>query len=185
MPDSANVRVALSGGVLRAPIDTPAPADPSAAWGAGWVNLGFISEDGVTEAYDDDTETIRSWQGGQTVRSMITGTTATFGFTCIETNIEVLRAYHKGSEIVSTADLATINVGGATADQTAWGFDILDGDDHIRIIVGRGEVTERGEITYRSNEAIGYQLTITAYPDADGLTAVKLSNAAGLLTPAP
>jgi hypothetical protein len=146
MPDSDAVLVALTGAVLSAPAGTAGPVDPTTAWAAAWINLGWISEDGVTESYSDDSNEIKAWQGGTTVRTVITGSTATYQFTAIETNKEVLARYHKGSTV--TADVgntfSTIEIASAQADSRAWGFDVVDGVNHIRIILERAEVTERG-----------------------------------------
>lgn len=180
--DASNVRVALTGAVYTAPSNTAYPADATSAWGAGWSDLGYISEDGVTEGYADNSEVIKAWQGGATVRTVITSTDATFHFVCLETNIAVLETYHKGSLLTDDGSTATMNVGAATADERMFGFDVLDGDEHIRIVVPRGEVSERAEITYTSNAAAMYDITVTAYPDANGVTAIKMSDAPGLLS---
>jgi hypothetical protein len=180
--DATNVRVALSGAVYSAPLLTAQPTTPSETWPVGWVDLGYISEDGVTEAYSDDSEVIKAWQGGATVRTVITSTEATFAFTCLETRKDVWETYHKGSLLTDDGATATMQVRNATAAERMFGFDVIDGTNHVRIVVARGEVSERGEIVYRNNEPVGYELTITAYPNADGVTAIKMSDADGLLS---
>lgn len=179
MPDSDAVLVALTGAVLSAPAGTAGPVDPTTAWAAAWVNLGWISEDGVTESYSDDSNEIKAWQGGTTVRTVITGSTATYAFTAIETNEEVLARYHKGSTITPGTGFSTIEIAAAQADSRAWGFDVVDGTNHIRIILERAEVTERGDIVYNNSDAIGYEMTVTAYPNDTGVVAVKLVDADG------
>jgi hypothetical protein len=183
MPDAENVRVALTGAVMSADLGTAAPIDPTVAWGTGWVDLGYISEDGVTEAYADDTNEIKAWQGGATVRTVITGSTATYAFTAIETNLEALSRYHKGSTFTDDGlgGFTTVEVVGATADLRAWGFDIIDGSNHIRIILEKAEVTERGDIVYNNSDPIGYELTVTAYPNENGVVAVKFIDAAAVV----
>lgn len=179
MLDSENVRVALTGAVYSAPKGTTAPTNSTTNWAVGWVDLGYVSEDGITESYSDDNTTIKAWQGGATVRSMITSSEATFAFTLLETKGAVLERYHKGASVTgngATPTGAVLNVSSATADERAWGFDVVDGTNHIRIVVPRGEVTERGEIVYRNNEPVSYSLTITAYPDDDGNVAIKYAN---------
>jgi hypothetical protein len=46
-----------------------------------------------------------------------------------------------------------------------------DGSDLIRIVVPDGQVVERGDVVYKNDTPIGYQVTVTAYPDASGVKA--------------
>jgi hypothetical protein len=94
---------------------------------------------------------------------------------------EVLARYHKGSTITPTSahGFSTIEIAAAQADSRAWGFDVVDGTNHIRIILERAEVTERGDIVYNNSDAIGYEMTVTAYPNDTGVVAVKLVDADG------
>lgn len=169
-----NVRVALTGAVYEAPKGTTAPTDSTSAYGAGWGDLGWLSDDGIEEDYNDDVKDIKAWQGGQTVRKVISGSEATYKFTCIETSARVLELYHKGSVVAA----GVIEVMTPSPDERAFAFDVVDGDVHERIIIPRGEVTERGAIQYKTDEAKAYELTITAYPDEDGLVCIKYSDAA-------
>lgn len=188
--DPDNVRVALTGAVYTAPKGTEAPTDATSPFGEDWQDLGYLSDDGVEEAYADDVTDIVAWQGGAIVRKVISGTDATFSFTCIETNKTVLELYHKGSTVETTPglggdpDVHSMDVKVAQPDRRAFAFDVVDGDEHIRIIIPDGEVTERGAIVYQNAEPIGYELTITAYPDSSGVLCTKLSNSASWAEPA-
>ena len=182
-----NVRVALTGVVYAAPTGTTAPTTATASWDAAWKDLGYVSEDGITEAHEDDVAEIPAWQNGQIVRRMIKGTSATYVFTVIETTKLALEIYHKGSAVTgvhaSGIGAASMQIGTPAADRRAWGFDILDGSNVTRLIIPTGEVTERGEIVYKNDEPHGYELTITAYPSASGIHTYKYFSAlAGLPT---
>lgn len=177
MPLSANaVRVAITGAAYVAPPKTAGPVDAVAAWPAAFKDIGWISDDGITESNSTDTTEIKGWQGGQTVRKVISSSEVTFSFTAIESNKTVLELYHKGSKVVTTTGKSVLAIKAPGPDRRAFGFDLVDGDAHIRIVIPDGEVTETGEITYKSDEAISYELTITAYPDANGTVAIKYSD---------
>jgi hypothetical protein len=176
--NSANVLVALTGSVLVGPVGTTLPTTTDATWDTDFVDLGYISEDGITEAHDDQTAEIKAWQNGDVVRSMITGSSATYSFTVIETTAAALSLYYKGSTLTGTGDgPATIEVKTPTAERHAFGFDVIDGLNIVRWTIAEGEVSERGDITYKNDEPIAFELTVTAYPGADGVHTTKIISA--------
>ena len=175
---AANVNVALTGAVYATePGDTvTAPTTAVIALDTDFEDLGYVSEDGVTEQYEEDTTEIRAWQGGAVVRQMISSSAARFSFTMIENKQATVELYHKGSTMES--DGATgfkIDVMAPTGERRSFVIDVIDGTDHLRIYIADGEVTERGEIVYSSSTAIGYPVTITAYPN-DGVVCTKFSD---------
>jgi hypothetical protein len=172
--DPDNVRVALTGAVYSAPLNTSRPANAVQSWPTGWVDLGWLSDDGITEAYNDDSNEIKAWQGGTTVRRVISGSEATLEFTCIETKPDVVELFHKSGTIAA----GVLEVMAPTGDERMFGLDVLDDDTYLRIVIPRGELTERGDVTYKSDEAVGYPMTITAYPGDSGLVLYKYSSSA-------
>lgn len=173
--NSSNVVVALTGAVYVAPVATALPTTTVAAWNAAFVDLGYLSEDGIVESHDDETAEIKAWQNGDTVRSMITGSSATYTFTLIETTAAGLALYYPGSTITGTGTgPATVAMKTPTATRKAFGFDVIDGTKIVRWTIATGEVSERGEITYKNDEAVGYELTVTAYPAANGVHTTKI-----------
>lgn len=176
MSAAGNVRVAVTGAVYVAGTAASAPADATAGWATTWSALGYISADGIEETYSDDTTEIRAWQGGDLVRRLITGSSASFHFTAIETSAVVLSLFHKGSTLAGTSGARSLPVKSALTDIRKFGFDVLDGTNNIRIVVDSGEVTERGNIAYTNDAPVGYELTISAYPNAQGVVMTKYSS---------
>ena len=164
---ASNVRVGVTGAIYKAPLKTAAPANATAAIDARFKDLGYISEDGVTQTIDSDKSEIKAWQNGDIVRTIQTSHNVSFQFTLIETNEEVLKLYYADPTATATA----VKVTGAQSAHDSYVLDVLDGDKTIRIVIPDGQVTERGEITYKTDEAIGYQVTVAAYPDATGAKA--------------
>jgi hypothetical protein len=178
--DAANVDVAVTGAIYRAAIGTTVPTSPTSTLPAAWLEMGFVGEDGLSETPNDTTKEIKAWQNGTTVRRLITGSTYNFSFKAIETSAIVLETYHKGSAIVTAGGVSTLEVLTPSPQRWMFAFDVVDGDKHERIIIQDGEVTERGAIVYKNDEAIGYQMTVTSYPveneDGDLVVSVKLSD---------
>lgn len=165
--DSSEVRVAVTGAVaVNATGSGAAPTDADSALGAGWVDLGYVSEDGVTETRDRSTNNIKAWQNAVIVRSVVTESTATFNFTLLQTNKDVVEQFYAAA--VDTGDGSVVVDPGATGGRKEWAIDVIDGTDLIRIWIPQGELVEApGDQTYNSSDPIGYQFTITAYPDTD------------------
>jgi len=167
--DSDAVRVAVTGAVYVAPTTTDAPTTSSSALDAAFVDLGYVSADGITENIDRTTNQIRAWQNGSLVREVTSEGTYSVDMTFIETNESVLELYYG----------ATITAGELDGDPTATGgrksfvIDVVDGAIVERIYIPAGEITSVGTRTLASGEAIGYQVTITAYADAGSTTFKK------------
>lgn len=171
------VRVGITGEVYKAPKGTTAPTDATGALDAAFVGLGYVSEDGVTENWDDSVDNIVAWQNATTVRSAVTESTGTLAFTLIQTNADILEAYHRGSTMTEPSPGEyQLDVKPIQSDPSAWVLDVIDGNVHERIFIGNGEITERGEVMYANGEPIGYPVTITFYPDTNGNLMQKFSD---------
>lgn len=176
--DAANVAVGVTGAVYVADEGTAAPADIATSPATGWAPVGYISEDGVTESYNIETDDIVAWQNADVVRKVITSSEVTYGFTMIETNATSVGLYY-GKDVAAAAE--THMIGGALVGKKAFLIDVIDGDQTIRRYIPSGEVTERGEVAITSGDAIGYEVTLTAYPAASlSGAAVKVDYAEGL-----
>lgn len=181
---AGNVDVAVTGAVYATKKGDVADAPTTAieTLDVLFADLGYISDDGVTESYNDDTTEIKAWQGGTIVRTIISGSKATLKFKMIENKREALELYHKGSVVVSDGDTGwKIDVMTPTPDRRSFVVDVIDGDDVERIYIADGEVSSRSDITYKSDEEIGYEVEITMYPN-NGVVCTKFSNKASWAT---
>lgn len=168
--DSSKVNVAITGMVAYAPVGTPAPTSASDDLDAAFVDVGYISEDGVTEARERSTENIIAWQNADVVRTVTTEANITVSFTMIETNPNSLELYY-GSPVA--VDGSVEIVPSQSGGRRSFVVDYADGDKLVRMYIPEGELTETGEQTLASGEAVGYEVTITGYPSTDGYSAKK------------
>jgi hypothetical protein len=174
---SGAVRVGVTGELSVAPVGTAAPTTSTSSLNASFIGMGYVSEDGVTESYDETIEDIIAWQNATIVRSATTQSKATLQMTLIESKGKVAELFHKTSTVaVVSAGQWKMDVKAPSADPRAFVLDVIDGSKHIRIYVANGEVTERGEIVYANGEPIGYDITITCYPDSSNVVLTKFTD---------
>ena len=173
MPDATMVSVGkpkVTGAIHRAAIGTALPTTATEALNVGFVDLGYVSEDGVTNNGSPESETIKAW-GGATVCNVQTDRPDTYKFKLIESkNKDVLgTVYGEGNVTVDGSGNITVK---ATADEMtpySWVIDmILKGGIAKRIVIPNGTISELGEIVYKDNEVIGYDVTITDVLDNAG-----------------
>ena len=162
----------IGGAIFRAPLGTDLPTNATTALSEAFVSLGYISEDGLTNANTMDSDPVKAW-GGDTVY-MIEGVTEdTFQFTSIESlNPEVLKAYYGDDNVSGTLETGIIVTANKTAmDAYVWVVDMILREGALkRIVIPNGAVSEKGEVVYVDDEPIGYEITITAMPDDKGNT---------------
>ncbi len=163
MTDATNVKVAITGAVYTAPTGTTAPTDASTSLDAAFKAVGYISEDGVKEANDTENEEIKAWQNSDIVRKVITKNETSYAFTMIETNSAALGLFYGKTIAVGATDHI---IGGTVTGKIAAVIDVIDGSQVIRRYIPSCEVTERGEVALTGTDALGYETTVTAYPDA-------------------
>lgn len=172
---SANVTAAkpkVGGAIYVAPAGTALPTDTTTTLDAAFKELGYASEDGLTNSSSPENDSIKAW-GGDVVLSLMTGREDTFSLTLIEAlSEEVLKLVHGAANV--TGALATglaVKSNAADLDEHAFVVDmIMRGGALKRVVIPKGKVTEIGEITYSDTAAVGYQVTITAQADDAGNT---------------
>lgn len=162
----------VGGAIFKAPVGTALPTDATTALAAAFKSLGYISEDGMTNNNSPESDTIKAW-GGDAVTTYQTDKADTFGFTLIESmNTDVLKTIYGEKNVSGELSTGiTVKANLEELDNASWVVDmILKGGVLKRIVIPDATVTEVGEITYKSDEAIGYAVTLTALQDENSNT---------------
>lgn len=160
----------VSGAIYRAPLGSTLPTDAATDLDAAFKAMGYVSEDGYTNTNSPESDNIKAW-GGDTVLTVQTEKPDEHKFTLLEVlNTDVLSAVYGSGNV--TGDLAsgiTVKANSAEAEEAVWVVDmIMRGNVLKRVVIPNGKISEVGDIVYKDDEAVGYELTVTGMPDAQG-----------------
>ena len=175
--DVSNPRLWEGADLWTAPMGTAIPTnltDPMSS-ATGWQAVGLLSEDGASEARDEDSTDFYAW-GGQLIRTKRSKHKRTIQVTALEDNLVVFGLVNPGST-VSTADgVNTRTVKIPKSEKVSFVLELRDGDIVRRRHIPMGEVTEVGEVPLSETDLQAFELTITIYPDADGVLYHDIDN---------
>ena len=181
--DAKNVSVGkplATGAIFVAPIGTTAPTDAKTTLDGAFKCVGYVSEDGVTNAIKTDSTPVKAW-GGDAVLTTQTSREETFKFKMIEANeVSLEQAYGKGNVAKeSVSGLITIKHNSKEKSNYIYAIELILSDNKIkRLVIPSGKVIELGDVVYKDDEAIGYEVTLSAAPDSSGNTAYEYLSAA-------
>lgn len=178
--DAELARLGVTGALRTGPLGSTLPTSMT-PWAAPIVNLGYISDDGITESRSEDRTDFTSWQSLVPIRTEITSRQTTFQTTLWESNWNTISLYYNvGVDDVTVDTTGAIDVvifdekGKPKRDLRVFGVDVVDDVYARRAIIPYGEVTERGDIIYKSDTLIGYEVTITAFVGPDGVSVRRM-----------
>lgn len=163
----------VTGAIYRAPLGTPLPTSASATLNGAFLELGYVSEDGVKNTNEPSSENIKAW-GGMTVLVVQTEKPDEWVFKLIESlNPNVLETVYGSANVAYDAVNGTIAIQ-AKADQLADACYVIDmvmkGGAMKRVVIPDGSLSGLAEIVYKDDEAVGYEITLTALPDGSNVS---------------
>lgn len=157
----------VGGAIFVAPLGTTLPTDATTDLDAAFENVGYISEDGYTNANSAETDAIKAW-GGDNVYNTLTDKPDTFQWAMIEAGNKVVLKTVYGDDNV-TGDLETgmtVRANSQEAMERAIVIDtVLRGNILKRTVIPRAQLTELGDIVYKDDELVAYETTFSAHPD--------------------
>lgn len=177
MPNTAEVTAGkpkVGGHVFRAPIGTALPTDAVTALNVAFVDMGYISEDGVTNSNTPEAETINDW-GGTPVLRIQTSKDDTFKLKFISAeNAEVQKMVYGATNVTGTisgTNGLAVTANAKELEDYEYVIEMIArGNVAHRVVIPSAKPTEIGDIVYKSNEVVGYDVTLGCTADASGNT---------------
>lgn len=172
MNDASNVsfgKPKSTGAVYVAPAGTTVPTDATSSLDAAFKALGYVSDDGLVNSVNTDTETVNAW-GGDTVLVGQTTFGETFTVNLLETNADALAVYYGEDNVDVSGDNITVRQNSSQLPEVVVVFElVLTGGRIKRIVVPHAQIADRsGDITYTDGDAIAYPAVFQALPDSSG-----------------
>lgn len=154
------------GAVYGAPLGTTLPTDATAALAGGFVDLGWVDEDGVVNAIQRDTTKHYAW-GGEVVKVTQGKYEETIKLTLLESTANVLKEVYGQSAVTTDGAKTTIEHSPLMLGRRSFVIEFTDEQGTGRIVIREGQVTEVADVNYKHNELTMYQITIDCFrPEA-------------------
>lgn len=158
-----------------APLGTTLPTSATAALPTGYLDLGWVTDDGVTVGMRRDTTKHYAW-GGDVVKVTMNKYTETIKVSLYETNLAVQRAVFGDSNVVATIasghQIVTVEHSPLMLTHQVFCFTYVDGVRTGRTIIRNGQITDIGDITLVHTKPIVYSLTVDIFKTSGGLNGV-------------
>jgi hypothetical protein len=161
--DGTEVRVAGAGHVYVAPAETALPTDVDTALPAAWVDLGYVTEDGVGFSFGRETQDLNAWQGSK-IRVLTTAEPVSTNFALMQTNGDVLKVALGGGTIAKSGTAPNevftfMPPAKGVNTERALVIEFADGDITYRYCIPRAQIEGNVEFTLTATDALTYPLT--------------------------
>jgi len=169
--DAGDIRVAGIASIFLAPLDTPFPA-----WGVPpddpWVDLGYVTPDGITANYGREVTEIYAMQSADPVRVISTRTPKTIGFSMMQQGRDQLILAMGGGtyalEALETDVYRYTPPSAAVIDERAMLVEMIDGVHIYRWEYKRVQNREGVEQTLQREDSANFPVTMQILTPADG-----------------
>ena len=159
--DSSRVRLAVTGSVAVALVGTPGPVDALTPLPWGWYGLGYISDQGVSEAMTGEPTEIVPWRSGLVSRNSPGTTRLKYSFGLLEVTVEGLNMFY--GQHARPGDSSHMLLSEGCGVPVAMVLTVVDGFKVSRHWLPRVEVVERDERVFAATKAPVMGMTVQAH----------------------
>ncbi|MFG1794132.1 hypothetical protein [Nocardia sp. NPDC049149] len=171
--------IAVTGGVLAGPLTAPVPTTAVATIDAAIKPLGYVSEDGLEAQGERTVTAIKDWNA-DIIAQLQTEHSVRFGLTLYGAwDEDVLGEVFGTANLTvtpatgSSGKLIRVKETGSVLPNRRWIFDMKTGDKKLRIVLPNAKVSEVTEKAFVAGELAGFQVTVEAFKDDDGVKAYR------------
>jgi len=141
--DATQTLLGASGDVFVAPLDTTAPDDATSSLDAAFVDLGYLTENGITPAFGQTLQDFGAWQNQYAIRSVATTRELTVAMELEQWNSVNVSFATGGGDWSSTADGFVLEPPDASViDYRSMVFEWADGDRDFRLYIPKCLVSD-------------------------------------------
>lgn len=176
MADTAQVTAGkpkVGGHVFRAPIGTTLPTDATAALNEAFIDMGYISDDGVTNSNSPESSIVRAW-GGTQVLTIQESKEDTFQLKFISAeNAEVQKMAYGNTNVTGTnfSTGVSVSANAKELEEAAYVIEMIaKGNIAHRVVIPKAKPSEISDIVYNDSDPVGYEVTLSCSADASGNT---------------
>lgn len=163
--------VNITGGIKFAPIGTATPTDPTSVLNAAFKELGYVNEDGLKLSHDASDDKIKVW-GGVTIRTIRSDYSVTITGTLLSTlDVDVLKTAFGANQVAQKSGFIAIKHTADIAPENVYIVETKDASSggRKRYVVPKGQVSVSGDVNLSHKEITGFEITIEALADKDGV----------------
>jgi hypothetical protein len=172
MANADNIVVGSNGSVYIAPVGTTLPTTEDGALNAAFVDLGYISEDGLTLSVETSTADVNAFQSLSAVRRLVTARNTSVAFTLREWSAANVVFAFGGGEVTDQGTHFQYDppAAGDGLYERAMVIDWQDGANKVyRLVIPRGVATDAVETNITRTAAADLPITFNVLED-NGLT---------------
>lgn len=177
--------VNITGGIKFAPLGTDTPTDPTTALNTAFKELGYVNEDGLKLSHDASDDKIKVW-GGVAIRTIRSDFSATITGTLLSTlDVDVLKTVFGDGQVSEAAGVITVKHTSDIPPEKVYVIETKDASSggRKRYIVPKGQISVSGDVNLSHKEITGYEISIEALADNNGVCYYELVEAPKAGTP--
>lgn len=162
----------VGGYAFSAPLATTRPTAAGVALDAAYIDLGYISEDGVEVTTERGTTKVYDWNR-DVIATIQEANECTLSFTMVQISpASSKELFGAGNVTVSgtapNEKVTKISYKGEELPHKQYVFPMKDGNGATVLDIGDGQITSIGNFSFNKSGVVSFPVTLELYKDATG-----------------